>query len=409
MYSPIPTTHLKRYPISTGDFAVFGLVILAIYGSVSMAQRWTGGLQTEVVIELGATNLLLYSLFSLYRALIAYGLSLAFTIVFGYMAAKNKVAERIILPLLDVGQSIPVLGFLPGLVLGLISIFPHSNMGLELACILMIFTGQVWNMAFGFYASLKAVPTQFHELSQNIALSSMQKLRQVELPYSASSLAWNSLMSMAGGWFFLTVCEAFTLGNKQFRLPGLGSYMALAIEQGDTRSMIEGVTAMIVMIVLVDFVFWRPIIAWTRKFRLDEQSEDAQDIPFMQLLYEDSKVGKVLRNLLRLLKAVGSLLLKLADRFFSLWRGKMKLPKVATQLEKWFSRAPFWLFFLLLSPVVIVVIGRLYLLLAPLRGDMVLTIATATLKTFARVLFAMTVSCCWAVPFGIWVGMSARL
>jgi NitT/TauT family transport system permease protein len=408
-YSPIPTTHLKKYPISAGDLAVFGLVILAIYGSIAMAHRWTQGLVTNATIELGTTNLLAYSLFSLYRALIAYAISFVFTIATGYAAAKNALAERIILPLLDIGQSIPVLGFLPGLVLGLISLFPKSNTGLELACILMIFTGQAWNMAFGFYASLKSVPTHFHELSQNICLSRVEKLKRVELPFSASGLAWNSLMSMAGGWFFLTVCEAFTLGKEDFRIPGLGSYMALAIEKGDKTSMIEGVVAMVLVIVLMDFVFWRPIVAWTRKFRLDEQSDEAQNIPFMQLLYEDSKFRALLRRTFRLVIAVGHFLTGIFQKFL----GFFPRPKGGAH-AKWhwaerLGRIPGWVVFLLISPVIVNVVGKLYLLLAPLKADMVLAIGIATLKTFGRVVFAIVVSTAWAVPFGIWVGMSSRL
>jgi NitT/TauT family transport system permease protein len=408
-YSPIPTTHLKKYPISAGDLTVLGLVVLVIYGCLSMAQRWTQGLQTNATIELGTANLFVYALFSMYRALIAYVLSFLFTLVFGYAAAKNRLAERLILPLLDIGQSIPVLGFLPGLVLSLIALFPHSNTGLELACILMIFTGQVWNMAFGFYSSLKNVPVHFHELSSNVALTRLQKLRAVELPFAASSLAWNSLMSMAGGWFFLTVCEAFTLGNQEFRIPGLGSYMALAIDKGDVPSMVMGVAAMIAVIVLVDFVLWRPIIAWTRKFRLDERTEEMPDIPFMQLLYEDSKFRAAVKNTFRLVVLIVQFFARIVQRVFS----ALPLPKGSAESNRgmlnFLGRMPTWLIFLLLSPLIVNVVGKLYLLLAPLKLDMILAIVIATLKTFGRVVFAIIFSTAWAVPFGIWVGMSARL
>ena len=408
MYSPVPTTHFRRWPFSLGDAMVSGILVLIIYGTISMAQRWTSGLQIDVPIDLGSRSLLLYSLLSLNRAMIAYVLSLIFTLVFGYWAGKSKTAERSILPLLDIGQSIPVLGFLPGLVLGLISVFPRSNTGIELACILMIFTGQVWNMAFSFYASVKAVPTQFHELSANIMLSPMQKLKDVELPYSASGLAWNSLMSMAGGWFFLTVCEAFTLGDKQFRLPGLGSYMAVAIEKGDKMGMIKGVTAMIIVIVAVDFVLWRPIIAWTRKFRLDEQSEESQDIPFMQLLYEDSRISRILNYLGHYFwYAFGGISQRVSDSF----RGKLpkRKTKIFPLLVEIFDKIPNFVWMLFFIPIVIIIIGRLYLLLEPLKLPMVIQIISATLRTLVRVIFALGVSVVWTVPFAIWVGMSPKL
>ena len=134
--------------------------------------------------------------------------------------------------MLDIGQGIPVLGFLPGLVLGMVALFPRTNVGLELACVVMIFTGQVWNMAFSFYGSLKAVPAEMYEVARLHRFSRWKTFRTVELPSAVIGLVWNSMMSMAGGWFFLTVNEAFVLGGRDFRLPGVGSYMAVAIERG---------------------------------------------------------------------------------------------------------------------------------------------------------------------------------
>ena len=136
------------------------------------------------------------------------------------------------IPLLDIGQGIPVLGFLPGLVLGMVALFPRTNVGLELACILMIFTGQVWNMTFSYFGSLRAIPAELHEVARIHRFGWWKRFRTVEVSSSVIGLVWNSMMSMAGGWFFLTVNEAFTLGDRDFRLPGIGSYMAVAIEKG---------------------------------------------------------------------------------------------------------------------------------------------------------------------------------
>jgi protein-disulfide isomerase/ABC-type proline/glycine betaine transport system permease subunit len=184
---------------------------------------------------------------------------------------------------LDILQSIPVLGFLPGLVLGLIAIFPHSNTGLELAAIIMIFTGQVWNMVFAYYASLKSIPRDYAEVSQLIGLTPLQRLFKLELPFASLNLTWASLMSMSGGWFFLSICESFTLGAQQFRLPGVGAYMAVAIAEGDIKAMVAGIVAMAFIIVILDFVLWRPILNWVHRFRTEDIASDQPDVPFMEV------------------------------------------------------------------------------------------------------------------------------
>src|SRR5262245_47353560 len=174
------------------------------------------------------------------------------------------------IPFLDIGQGIPVLGFLPGLVLGMVALFPRSNVGLELACILMIFTGQVWNMVFSFFGSLRSVPNELREVAKIHRFGWFRTFRTVEVASAAIGLVWNSMMSMAGGWFFLTVNEAFTLGNRDFRLPGVGSYMAVAIEKGDSRAMLWAIVAMALMIIAVDQLLWRPLVAWSERFRLED-------------------------------------------------------------------------------------------------------------------------------------------
>src|SRR5262249_45009865 len=153
--------------------------------------------------------------------------------------------ERVLLPLLDILQSVPVLGFLPGLLLALEAAFPGSNVGLELAAVLLIFTGQAWNMTFSFYHSLRALPQDQRDVATVYRFSWWQRLRWLELPYATMGLVWNSMMSMAGGWFFLMISESFRLGDKDFRLPGLGSYMSAAVEAGDVAAMLGAVGAMV--------------------------------------------------------------------------------------------------------------------------------------------------------------------
>jgi NitT/TauT family transport system permease protein len=213
----------KRF-FTVADAAVFVVLGALIYAVVATGQLWKEDFHPVTEIDLSVKALPLYVLYSAMRGLTAYVISLIFSFAAGYAAAKNRVAEKIILPLLDIGQSLPVLGFLPGLVLGLITLFPNTNMGLELAAIIMIFTSQTWNMAFAFYASMKSIPNDLYEASKIMGLRGWAQFWRLEVPYGAVNLAWNSIISIAGGWFFLSICEAFTLGNKDFRLPGIGSY-----------------------------------------------------------------------------------------------------------------------------------------------------------------------------------------
>src|SRR5882672_10933532 len=196
--------------------------------------------------------------------------------VYGYAMARVDGAERVMLPLLDILQSIPVLGFLPSFVLGLVHLFPQRNLGLEIASVLMIFTGQVWNMTFSFYSSLKSVPPDLVAVSHLAKMSWWQRFIRLDLSFAATGLVWNSMMSMAGGWFFLTVSEAFVLGDHDFRLPGLGSYMSLAIERGDGRAQWLGVLAMLGLIVFIDQLVWRPVVAWAQKFT-DQEADSAAE------------------------------------------------------------------------------------------------------------------------------------
>ncbi len=210
---------------------VIGLAGL-LYGLIGLSAEWTGAPRPTVAIDLSPWTLPRYTFFSLTRGLLAYLISLGFTLGYGYWAAKDRAAERVLIPLLDILQSIPVLGFMPGLVLALVALFPRSNVGLELAAVTMIFTGQVWNMTFSFYHSLRSVPNDMREVATSFRFSWWQRLKWVELPSATIGLVWNSMMSMAGGWFFLMINETFRLGDRDFRLPGIGSYMSVAVDQG---------------------------------------------------------------------------------------------------------------------------------------------------------------------------------
>ncbi len=261
----------------TRRFSFFDLLIIAglaglVLGLADLAKVATAPSNVTVDIDLDDPwSLPRLTFFSLTRGLLAYGLSLLFTLSYGYWAAKDHVAERVLVPLLDILQSLPVLSFLPGVVLVLVACFPTSNLGLELAAVLMIFTGQAWNMTFSYYHAIKGVPQDMREVASIFRMTSWQRWRWLELPYATMGLVWNSMMSMAGGWFFLMVCETFTLGEGQdFRLAGIGSYMSIAVDQGRGWCMVQAVFAMTVMIVGLDQLLWRPVVVWAQKYRVEE-------------------------------------------------------------------------------------------------------------------------------------------
>ena len=378
------------------------LVLLAglggvVYGLIYLAQQWTGVLRPTVEIDLSAAALPRYALLSLSRGLAAYVLSLLFTLGYGYWAARDHVAERVLIPALDILQSIPVLGFMPGLVLGLVAAFPRSNTGLELASVIMIFTGQAWNMTFSFYYSLRSIPRDLTEVATLNRFGWWQRFRWVELPFSAIGLVWNSMMSMAGGWFFLMVSEAFVLGDKDFRLPGLGSYMSVAVAKGDGRAMLAAVVAMVIMIVALDQLLWRPVVVWAQKFRVEDSGQtEAMESWFLDFL-QRSRVFPLLSGLVQRISAV--LPARSARPVKPI---QERRPRTVTNVVSVVA------FVLLLALLGWGAFGLVRLLrqvsLATWGG-----IAVAAGLTLGRVLLATATGTIWALPAGLAIGLNPRL
>jgi NitT/TauT family transport system permease protein len=376
---------------------VAGLAGLLV-GLMQLAQEWSGEHRPAVEIDLSPWALPQYTFFSLSRGLVAYAISLFFTLVYGYWAAKDRRAQRVLIPLLDVLQSIPVLGFMPGLVIALVAAFPRSNVGLELAAILMIFTGQAWNMTFSFYQSVRSVPQDFREVASVYRYSWWERFRWLELPFSGMGLVWNSMMSMAGGWFFLMINEAFKLGDKDYRLPGVGSYMSAAVENRDHAAMLWAILAMIVMIVGLDQLLWRPVVVWAQKFRVEEGgAQEAMSSWFLDWLRRS--------RLLRYARRLG-------HRLPALFPTR-KVEGEARPAHE--GSAPAWgpvasLAFLL-ALVAFLGYGGWELLKELVKvepaewggmvGDAILTLG--------RVLVATVVGTLWAVPAGLAIGLSPRL
>jgi NitT/TauT family transport system permease protein len=275
--------------------------------------------------------------------------------------------------------------------------------GLELASILMIFSGQVWNMAFAFYASLKSIPTDLKEAAAVMELTPSQRMELLELPYSAMNLTWNSVMSMAGGWFFLTVCEAFTLGEQRYRLPGLGSYMAVAIDAGNEKAMIGGIVGMVVVILLFDILLWRPALEWAHRFRLEDSEEQKLDEPLLRLIIRDSLVASWVKS-------------------FYFRRPRRSRKRERKDLQKWAKifnfkneRLTLWQrnllrAVLLFASAGLILYGGFHWVQALLSvpWNSWLLILGDTGWTLARVMVALVLGTLWALPVGIWIALSPR-
>ncbi len=380
------------------DLLIFGAGLAVFYAVLSIARAWLGPITPAVEISRDPTALPGYAARSLLRITVAYVLSLIFTLVYGYAAAYNAKAERIMIPLLDILQSIPVLSFLPGVMLAMVALFPRHQLGVELGSILLIFTGQVWNMAFSFYASLKSIPRELYEAARIYHFSWWQRFTQLELPYATIGLVWNSMMSVAGGWFFLMACEMFVLGERDFRLPGLGSYLQTAASAGDTSAILWGLGAMIGVIVLLDQLVWRPVIAWADKFKFEQvESASAPRSAVLDLLRRSRALAYVSR------KAVVPVTERLTLFFARPVRSTKRLTPSAWWMWTW--RALAWL---LLGAVGYAVV-RASLMIAGLTSAEITEIMRGAGATFLRVTVALLIGVAWAVPAGVAIGFNPRL
>jgi NitT/TauT family transport system permease protein len=401
--TPVQVPLLEGIPESVGslvrDVPVIVAAFALLYALLALTRAWLAPANIETHISLAPAALPKYAMFSLLRIAIAYVFSLAFTMIYGYIAAYHAKAERIMIPLLDTCQSIPVLSFLPPVMVAMVALFPTRQLGVELGSILLIFTGQVWNMTFSFYSSLKTIPREMHEVAQVYRLSWWQKFRQIELPFSVIGLVWNSMMSVAGGWFFLMACEMFVLGNRDLRLPGLGSYLQTAADAGDTRAILWGVGVMIGVIVLIDQLVWRPVIAWAQKFKFEQVEATDEPRSFVLNFLRSSKIlPLVSRFSIRPLRE--SMDLHFAARLAA--RGPTHAPGAA---RKWILRAILGV----ASAGVAYAAVKMLTLVAGLHGTEIRGIFSGAGITFLRVEFTLLLAGLWTIPVGVAVGLRPRL
>jgi len=384
------------------DIFVFLFVLAAIYGVYAIGHTWLGPVPAQVEISQSPSALPLYALYSIVRLAVAYALSMLFALAYGYVAARSKQAELVLIPLLDILQSIPVLSFLPGVMLAMVALFPHSQLGIELGSVILIFTGQVWNIAFSFYSSLKGIPRELREAAIIYRFGRWQKFIELDLPISTIGLVWNSMMSVAGGWFFLMACEMFVLGNRDFRLPGLGSFLQTAASHGNTRAILWGLAAMVTVIVLLDQLIWRPVIAWADKFKF-EQVETAKvtPSPLASLLGRASIVIRLFRLVVRpVLDWITVNVAVSARRAVATFH----VPK---------RRGVRGSLLILLAVLILVGLGFAIFHAAQELSDLKRADYFDLLRsagfTFLRVNAALLIGALWSVPAGVAIGFSPRL
>ncbi len=391
-YYPRRKSFLRNIHSGFADFILILLAALLIFGFIFYVQHVFSPYQEKVEINLSAWHLPKYTFFSLCRGLLAYLLSLIFALLWGFWVAKDRLAERTVLPILDIMQSIPFLGFLPGVVLLFVHLFQSTNFGLELAAIMIMFTSQVWNMAFGVYHSIRTVPITANEAADIYGFSGWQKVKWVELPFATLSLSWNSIMSMAGCWFLLMVNEAFKLGNRDFQLPGLGSYMSVAANHGDIFAIITAMIAMIVLIILLDQFLWRPLVTWSQKFRIEDTAPSTiTETWFLNVLNNSYIIGANRRLGHRFSKEIQN------------WQASLKTAS-HHQISKIVSRICIVILFALIIAAVYSVIR----LILPVTFDEWKHLGTMLLYTFIRVLICLIISLLIAVPIGLMIGLSEK-
>jgi NitT/TauT family transport system permease protein len=396
-----PTTAAEPRRSALADVLVLMLILIGIFSLIEMGRQWHQPFQREVSINLSPWYLPYYTLLSFSRGAIAYVLSFLFTLFYARWAAYDRHAERFLIPLLDILQSLPLSAFLVPIELALLALFPNSEIGLELSCIIVIFTGQVWNMTFSFYYSLKALPDDFRFVGQLARFTPWQRFIGIELPFATKGLVYNSMVSMAGGWFFLSIIEAFQLNQQDYRVRGLGSYMSVAQAQNNFAAQAWDVVAMITMIVLLDQLVWRPLIVWSNKFKMEDTEAEFQDRSAVLDYLGRSRFASWLH-------AHGTRIIsrRRAPEALSVAAAAPAAPKRAS----WIARIPWRPIFLGIA-LLIGAFGAFNVagLLVSVKAGQWLEIAYSLFFTLIRVLAAIALSTLIAVPVGVWIGSSPRL
>ena len=385
------------------DLVAFAIIlagfIVVVEGTRSMGLPLTA--PTTAELSLNVANLPYYALRTTLRMFAAIAASLVFTFTYATIAAKSRRAEVVLIPILDILQSVPILGFLSFTVTFFLGLFPGSTMGAECAAIFAIFTSQAWNMAFSMFQSLRSVPADLIEVARGFRLSPWQRFWQLETPFAMPGLIWNTMMSMSGGWFFVVASEAITVGDTTIKLPGIGSYLALAIEQRRIDAVAYAVVAVLCVIVLYDQLLFRPLVAFGSRFRVELSASQIEEQSWVMALFTRTRW-------LRLLAGAP------ASLFRSVALMRMEVPGLKRSMHRPTSlRTSRFLDVLWFTAVALAAVWAAWLIVQFVRSELtpseVETTVIYTLITMARVIVLMILATVVWVPIGVWIGLRPRL
>jgi len=376
---------------------VIGAMVLIVYGGEQTALPLSALDVTPVSLD--PANLPVYALRTTMRMLLAIVCSIIFTFIYAALAAKSRRAEMVLIPLLDILQSVPILGFLTFTVVFFLNLFPGQVLGAELACVFAIFTSQAWNMTFSMYQSMRNVPKDLEEASQSFHLSGWQRFWRLDVPFAMPGLIWNTMMSMSGGWFFVVASEAITVGDTTVTLPGIGSYVALAIKQQNLRAIGYAILTMLLVIIAYDQLLFRPVVAWADKFRFEQTASATAPTSWMLDLFRRTRALRALTYpFAALKKAVSNLHIALPSRL----RTASRSPRPSRIVDA------VWLAFIIAATCYAA--WRIYQYLsATLSPSDVFSAVGYGLVTLLRVIVLIALATLIWVPVGVWIGLRPKL
>jgi NitT/TauT family transport system permease protein len=377
---------------------VIGALVLIVYGGQQTAAPLSALNVTPVSLD--PANLPLYALRTTMRMLLAIVCSIIFTFTYAALAAKSRRAEMVLIPLLDILQSVPILGFLTFTVVFFMNLFPGRVLGAELACVFAIFTSQAWNMTFSMYQSMRNVPKDLEEASQSFHLSEWQRFWRLDVPFAMPGLIWNTMMSMSGGWFFVVASEAITVGDTTVTLPGIGSYVALAIKEKNLPAIGYAMLAMFLVILAYDQLLFRPVVAWADKFRFEQTASASAPTSWMLDLFRRTWALRALTYPFAVLnKVISNLQIALPSRLRTVTRASGPPSRIVDAL---------WLAFIIAATSCAA--WKIYQYLSATLGPSdVLGAVGYGFVTLARVVVLIALATLIWVPVGVWIGLRPKL
>lgn len=390
----LTTWNYPNYWDAIALFLVFGIIVLLAWGAHGMTAPYHLG--QPIKISLDPAYLPYYAFRSVLRMAVAFLFSLLFTFIVGTAAAKSTHAERLIIPLIDVLQSVPVLGYLSISVVAFIAIFPNSMLGPEFAAIFAIFTAQVWNMTLSFYQSLQTVPADLKEASGLFQLSSWQRFWRLDVPFAMPGLVWNAMMSMSGSWFFVVASEAISVNNQVITLPGIGSYIALAIQQANLQAVFYAIMAMFLVIVIYDQVVFRPLSDWIEKFKFEEIGEEEIQSSWIVRLFQRTNI----------LRQSSYFFQGIANSIINLPLGSRKYSIGVAATNNKFNKllVVFWYAFLSLGLLISLFLLARFVLDSVKLQEVLHVIYLGFITALKVIILILITSLIW-IPVSVWIGM----